>query len=170
MIGNVATGLMLGIMLARPVASFLTAISSWQTVFFVSAMVMAVVMWAHTSSIKKQGESSEIEETLTGIVSDSQCGSTHSMKGEGDRECTRLCVRIGCRYALAVGKDVYILEGHQADLDEFAGEEVTVKGSRVGHDTMSVESVSLVGRIHNAGSQKSRIRPLGNRAREMVRR
>jgi predicted MFS family arabinose efflux permease len=42
-IGNVATGLMLGIMLARPVASFLTAISSWQTVFFCSAAVMMVL-------------------------------------------------------------------------------------------------------------------------------
>jgi predicted MFS family arabinose efflux permease len=42
-IGNVATGLMLGIMLARPVASFLTAISSWQTVFLFSATVMMVL-------------------------------------------------------------------------------------------------------------------------------
>jgi predicted MFS family arabinose efflux permease len=39
-IGNVATGLMLGIMLARPIASFLTAISSWHTVFLFSAAVM----------------------------------------------------------------------------------------------------------------------------------
>jgi predicted MFS family arabinose efflux permease len=42
-IGNVATGLMLGIMLARPIASFLTAISSWQTVFLFSATVMMVL-------------------------------------------------------------------------------------------------------------------------------
>jgi predicted MFS family arabinose efflux permease len=42
-IGNVATGLMLGIMLARPVASFLTAISSWHTVFLVSAAIMMVL-------------------------------------------------------------------------------------------------------------------------------
>lgn len=139
-------------------------------VFFVSAMVMAVVLWAQTSSIKKQGESSEMKEILTGIVSDSQCGSTHSMKGEGDRECTRLCVRIGSQYALAVGKDAYLLEGHQADLDEFAGEEVVVTGSRVGRDTISVESVSVIRRNHNAGSDNSHIRPLGNRGREIVRR
>jgi predicted MFS family arabinose efflux permease len=42
-VGNVTTGLMLGIMLARPVASFLTAISSWQTVFFCSSIVMIVL-------------------------------------------------------------------------------------------------------------------------------
>jgi predicted MFS family arabinose efflux permease len=42
-IGNVATGLMLGVMLARPVASFLASISSWQTVFFLSSMAMMVL-------------------------------------------------------------------------------------------------------------------------------
>jgi len=42
-IGNVATGLMLGIMLARPVASLLTAISSWHTVFLFSAAVMMML-------------------------------------------------------------------------------------------------------------------------------
>src|SRR5882757_188235 len=42
-IGNVATGLMLGIMLARPIASFLTAISSWHAVFLFSAAVMMVL-------------------------------------------------------------------------------------------------------------------------------
>ena len=42
-IGNVATGLMLGVMLARPIASFLTASSSWQTVFFFSATVMIML-------------------------------------------------------------------------------------------------------------------------------
>ncbi len=50
-------------------------------------MVLAVVLWAQTSSIKKQDESSGMKEILTGIVSDSQCGGTHGMKGEGDREC-----------------------------------------------------------------------------------
>ena len=42
-VGNVTTGLMLGIMLARPVASFLTSISSWHTVFFSSTAVMLVL-------------------------------------------------------------------------------------------------------------------------------
>jgi hypothetical protein len=112
----------------------------------VSALVAAVAMWAQTSPMKRQSEPSKMKETLTGIVSDSLYGSTHSMKGEGDRECTRLCVRIGRQYALAVGKNTYILEGHQAELDKLAGDEVIVKGSAVGHDTISVESVSLVSR------------------------
>lgn len=42
-VGNVMAGLMLGIMLARPAASFLTAAFGWQAVFFVSAGVMVVL-------------------------------------------------------------------------------------------------------------------------------
>ena len=43
-IGNVMSGLMLGIMLARPVASFLTELSSWHTIFFASATCMMLLM------------------------------------------------------------------------------------------------------------------------------
>ena len=42
-VGNVMSGLMLGIMLARPVASFITQVSSWHVVFYMSTAVMAVV-------------------------------------------------------------------------------------------------------------------------------
>lgn len=39
-VGNVSTGLMLGIMLARPASSFVTAALSWHAVFFCSAALM----------------------------------------------------------------------------------------------------------------------------------
>jgi len=39
-VGNVMSGLMLGIMLARPAASFITAASSWHAVFILSALLM----------------------------------------------------------------------------------------------------------------------------------
>jgi predicted MFS family arabinose efflux permease len=42
-VGNVMSGLMVGIMLSRPAASFITAISSWHVVFVVSAIVMIVL-------------------------------------------------------------------------------------------------------------------------------
>ncbi|MGW1424489.1 MFS transporter [Bradyrhizobium manausense] len=42
-VGNVSTGLMLGIMLARPVSSFVTAALSWHAVFFCSAALMIVL-------------------------------------------------------------------------------------------------------------------------------
>lgn len=39
-VGNVTTGLMLGIMLARPVSSAVTAISSWHVIYFAAAVAM----------------------------------------------------------------------------------------------------------------------------------
>jgi predicted MFS family arabinose efflux permease len=45
-VGNVTTGLMLGVMLARPVASFLTALSSWHAVYVASAIAMLLLMLA----------------------------------------------------------------------------------------------------------------------------
>jgi predicted MFS family arabinose efflux permease len=42
-IGNIMTGLMLGIMLARPVSSFIASVSSWHTVYALSAVVTVVL-------------------------------------------------------------------------------------------------------------------------------
>ncbi|WP_027553740.1 MFS transporter [Bradyrhizobium sp. Cp5.3] len=47
-VGNVSTGLMLGVMLARPASSFVTAALSWHAVFFGSTALMialATVLW-----------------------------------------------------------------------------------------------------------------------------
>ncbi len=41
---------------------------------------------------------------------------------------------------LVVGKSVYTLEGHEAELDKYAAKKVTVKGTVKG-ETMTVESV-----------------------------
>ncbi len=42
-VGNVMSGLMFGIMLARPIASFITQVSSWHVVYFYSIAVMLVL-------------------------------------------------------------------------------------------------------------------------------
>ncbi|WP_145050051.1 MFS transporter [Paenibacillus xylanexedens] len=42
-VGNVMSGLLLGIMLARPVASFITSIWGWQSVFIFSAIMIALL-------------------------------------------------------------------------------------------------------------------------------
>src|SRR5271155_863189 len=42
-IGNIMTGLMLGIMLARPVSSFIASVSSWHAVYALSAGVMVLL-------------------------------------------------------------------------------------------------------------------------------
>jgi hypothetical protein len=84
--------------------------------------------------------------TFTGIVSDSVCGGDHGIMAPGDPECTRACVQLGAGYALMVGKlrvgrKMYLLRGHEADLERFAGEEVRVKGRALGRDTIIVDQV-----------------------------
>ncbi len=44
------------------------------------------------------------------------------------------------KYALAVDKKLYTLEGHEAELSKLAGQKVTVKGTAK-DDTITVRSV-----------------------------
>jgi hypothetical protein len=64
----------------------------------------------------------------------------------GDPECTRACVELGAQYALMVGKlkvgkKMYLLRGHEADLERFAGKEVNVKGWPLNRDTVIVDQI-----------------------------
>jgi hypothetical protein len=80
------------------------------------------------------------QKTVTGVVSDAMCGSTHMMKDKPDVECLRYCVKQGTKYALVAGKNVYTLEGHEAELDKYAAQKVNVKGTLKG-ETLTVESI-----------------------------
>jgi len=105
------------------------------------AMILAVAMAAGSVIVPQRSPV-----TLTGIVSDSVCGSDHGIRAPGDPECTRACIDLGAQYALMVGKlkvgkKMYLLRGHEADLDQFAGKEVRVKGRALGRDTIIVDQV-----------------------------
>ena len=111
--------------------------------FFLALVISSIVpvlgMSAGRSIADKQDWSAK---RVTGVVTDTICGSTHGTKTHGDGECTRLCVKIGAEYALAVGKKIYVLRGHQAELNTFAGDMVVVRGKIVEHNTIDVESVT----------------------------
>ncbi|HWO31942.1 MAG TPA: hypothetical protein VNO32_24360 [Candidatus Acidoferrum sp.] len=110
-----------------------------------STMLMAAQMQmpASTPVTSKPAQASSAPEALTGTVSDSMCGAHHMEKDKSTSECTRECVKKGTKYALVVGKKVYTLDGHEAELDKLAGEIATVKGSVMGEMVM-VESVTPV--------------------------
>lgn len=82
-------------------------------------------------------------EELTGIISDANCQGRHNRKAVTNYGCTRKCVEDGADYALVVGQRVYILEGHRAELDKFAGGRATVSG-RVTENRVLVDSVTAV--------------------------
>jgi hypothetical protein len=81
------------------------------------------------------------QQTVTGTITDSMCGVSHMAKDKTPAECTRMCVKDGMKYALAVDKKLYTLEGHEQELAKLAGQKVTVKGS-LKRETMTVESVT----------------------------
>jgi hypothetical protein len=62
------------------------------------------------------------------------------MKDKPEADCLRYCVRQGNKYALVVRKSVYTLEGREAEVDKYAAQKVTVKGTVKG-ETLRVESV-----------------------------
>ncbi len=89
------------------------------------------------------GQASGSQKTLTGVVSDSMCGTSHMAKDMSSAECLRMCVKKGTKYALVVDKSVYTLEGHEAELDKYAAQKVSVTGS-VKDQTLTVQSVKPV--------------------------
>lgn len=104
-----------------------------------SAILTAAQMPMPTSSTPRK--SSAAPRTLTGVVSDAMCGAKHMAKDKSPAECTRSCVKQGTKYALVVGKKVYALEGHEAELDKLAGANATVKGKVTG-EAITVQSVA----------------------------
>ncbi len=91
----------------------------------------------------QQNQPSGTQKTLTGVISDSMCASTHMLKYMSPAECTRMCAQQGQKHALVVGKKVYVLDGHEEELNKLAGQRVVVKGS-VSGTTVSVASVTPV--------------------------
>ena len=81
------------------------------------------------------------QQTFTGMVSDSACGATHTMKNMSAADCARMCVKGGQKYVLVVGKSIYTLQGHEGELQKLAGANATIKGNLNGK-TLSVTSVA----------------------------
>ncbi|PYU68521.1 MAG: hypothetical protein DMG49_15790 [Acidobacteria bacterium] len=116
-----------------------------------STVMLGIGLSARTATIHRPKEPLETRRILSGIVSDSMCGQGHTINGHGDRECTRICVKLGAKYALVASRSLFILKGHEAELDEYAGEKVIVAGA-VNGDTIRVESVAPLDLVHGAAS------------------
>jgi hypothetical protein len=103
-------------------------------------MVTSVVLTAALSFVAFTTAAPQAKKTLTGVVSDQACGAEHKMKNMSAADCARACAK-KAGWALVVGTKVYKLQGDDTDLDKYAAEKVTVKGTLTG-DTMMVASVS----------------------------
>ena len=70
-------------------------------------------------------------QTFTGVITDTMCGAKHAMGITPDDKCVRECVKMDpkkWKYALLVGKDVYVLSDQQTP-EKFAAQKVTVTGT-----------------------------------------
>ncbi|PYP90890.1 MAG: hypothetical protein DMG65_09680 [Candidatus Angelobacter sp. Gp1-AA117] len=105
------------------------------------AILMILLLLGVASVPSSAADNKPTTKTLTGVISDSMCGAKHMAKDKSAADCTRECVKSGSDYALVVGEKVYTLKGNAADLDKYAGEQVTVKGT-VSGNTITAESVT----------------------------
>ena len=109
----------------------------------ISAVCLAIIfcgsmMFAQGKKSGKAAPAGPV--TVSGVVSDAMCGAKHVMKDKSAAECTRECVKKGSKFALVSGDKLYALEGHEAELDKFAGQRVTVSGTLSG-ETITVNVI-----------------------------
>ena len=72
-VGNVMSGLLVGIMLARPISSYVAAVFGWRTVFYISAGMMLALMLVLRRALPRRVPSShltypQIMRSLGGVV------------------------------------------------------------------------------------------------------
>jgi hypothetical protein len=116
-----------------------------------STLIVGMGLSARTATINREKLPWETKRILSGIVSDSVCGKGHTINGHGDRECTRTCVKLGANYALVISRSLFILKGHEVELNEYAGEKVIVTGA-VNGNIVRVEAVAPVDPGHDTAS------------------
>lgn len=77
-------------------------------------------------------------ETITGVITDTMCGSKHGMiKNQPDDQCIKMCLKGPREYALFDGTIVWKLSDQKKPA-KFAAQRVTVTGT-VDHKTKTIK-------------------------------
>lgn len=78
--------------------------------------------------------------TFTGVITDEMCGLDHKMMNvTPDSKCVTECVKMGSKYVLVDGKNVYQLSDPAAAA-KFAAKKVKVSGTLTGK-SLAVKSI-----------------------------
>lgn len=78
--------------------------------------------------------------TFTGTITDAMCGNDHKMMNvKPDSKCVTDCIKMGSKYTLLDGANVYELSDQKAP-EKFAGQKVKVTGTLDGK-TLKVTSI-----------------------------
>ena len=108
----------------------------------VGALAISVLSWARPASkpVAHPQEDQAAAQTLTGVVSDSNCGVKHSEASDDAAACVAKCVSGGAKYVLVSDGKVYQLDP-QDKFSDWAGKEVKVTGT-VKEDSIAVSAVA----------------------------
>jgi hypothetical protein len=132
--------------------SWLALITFCLTTALVAALALGLLFASATlafgiaqpSPVEAQIESSPSQNTavrsITGLVTDAQCGAKHTDSSKSVAECVRECARKGVKYALLDGDKTYLLEGMGDQLSVVAGQRATISGTIQG-DIIKVGSI-----------------------------
>ena len=94
-----------------------------------NVMMMAAAMLLGGAMLKA--------DTLSGVVTDTMCGLSHS--GKPAERCTAGCVKNGSTLSLVVGDKVYEMKGKTEGMETLGGATVKVNGTLDGK-TLTVDS------------------------------
>ena len=83
---------------------------------------------------------SALAESMSGTISDANCGAKHAAAAASDTACVKSCIKRGAAPVFVSDGKVYkISKDSQDKVTALAGEKVTVNGKVTG-DTIAIES------------------------------
>ena len=83
---------------------------------------------------------SAFAESMSGTISDANCGAKHAAAAASDTACVKSCIKRGTAAVLVSDGKVYKISADSQDkVKELAGQKVTVNG-KVEGDTITIES------------------------------
>ncbi len=105
-------------------------------------VTMAVTGGEPPRSSDRQSENSAPGQTFSGVITDAHCGSKHMDPQQSASGCARMCVSNGSKYMIVDGDRNYQLAGNLEQVDQLAGQRVTVTGVLNGN-TINVKAANL---------------------------
>lgn len=102
---------------------------------------MQKLLWAVSMAVLCVA--SGVAQSLSGTISDSDCGLRHQAATVGDAACVQRCIKRGSAPVLVSGGKVYQISSDTREkVKDVLGQKVTING-KVDGDTVSIESVEL---------------------------
>lgn len=132
--------------------SWIKLLTFFAVTILASSLVLAAVIAGVTAAVgagspqaSEQRQAEVSIQTFSGVITDMHCGPRHTNSKEDASDCARKCVRDGSSYIIVDGDRSYQLDGDLLQLNELAGQRVTLAGV-LNRNIIQVSSASAVAR------------------------